>query len=256
LRATVSVTAIGFRHVLFAEYARSIPKPSAIAIVNLPPLRGQSVFVVDPALIYALVDKLMGGGGRAYRASRDFTEIEFRVADRIMQKLLGDLKSAASRFVDLAPSITRIENNIEFVTICSGMDRVVSLAFEVKMGETTGTMDVTIPIGAFEPVIDRFDPVEELPERTAAEKAEDFAQIQQTLREVRLGLRIVIGETDMPVSRARSLAEGDVVVLDRRITEPVDVLVEGVPKFFGVPGRLNGKKGIKLHSIIKGGERD
>jgi len=50
---------------------------------------------------------------------------------------------------------------------------------------------------------------------------------------------------------ARFLVPGDVIVLDRKINEPIDVLVEGVTKFLAIPGRSGGRKAVKIVKTIR-----
>jgi len=251
-RSTVSMSPTGIRHVLFHEYIKAVEKPSCLVIINLPPLRGQAVLNIAPNIIFALVDKLLGGKGEPIDRPRDFTEIEFNITDRIVTKLLHDLKMSMSRFLDIEPSISRIENNPEFVNICPGMERVVSLDFELELNELKGDLSISIPIAAFEPVIERFDPIEEIPVRTPEEVLEDNRNLLEVVKEVKLGLRVVIGEKELPLSIANNLKEGDTIILDKRIVDPVDVLVEGITKFYGIPGRSNGRKAVKVVKIEKG----
>jgi len=250
-RSTVSVEPTGIRHILFQEYLKTVDKPSCLAIINAQPLRGQSVFNVTPNLIFALVDKLLGGEGKALEEPRDFTEIELKISQRIINKVLTDLKASMERFVDINPSVSRIENNPEFVNICPGLERVVSLDFKVVMGENEGMMNICIPVTAFEPVIEQFDPAEEMPERSPQERVQDMQNITEVVKEVLLGVNVVIGEKDVPLSLVNNLKVGDVIVLDRKINEPIDVLVEGVTKFLAIPGRSGGRKAVKIVKTIR-----
>jgi len=252
-RSSVSVIpreSIG--HVLLQDYIKKLSKPSCIAIVNMPPLRGQMIIKLGYSTVFALVDKLMGGSGEPLDKAREFTEIEFRVFGRIVDKVLQDFAIGSNRFLELNPSISRLENNPEFVNICSGMERVVSLEFDITMGETNDMMDITIPVSAFDPVIDVLDPEEDMPERSPDEKVDDARRLRETLNEVKLDIRADIGTTEIPIEEAKALVEGDVLVLNRKASEPVDILVEGLTKFGGIPGGISGRKAVKLVSIVKG----
>jgi flagellar motor switch protein FliM len=252
-RSTVSASPKGLRHILFQDYIERISKPSCISIINLPPLRGQAVLDLDLRIVFALVDKLMGGGGKPIDEPRDFTDIEYRVSAKIIEKLLADLSVGSDRFVDIKPALSRIENNPEFVNICTGTERVISLEFEINMGDFDGMLSVCIPISAFEPVIDRFNPVDEVPERSAGEKSEDMRKLRETLSEVKLEVCVQIGRAEIPIARAKNLKEGDILVLDRKTSDPIDVLVEDIPKFLGIPGTVGARKAVKLVSIAGGG---
>ena len=171
-----------------------------------------------------------------------------------MRKLLGDFASGSQRFVQMKPNVSRIEHNPEFVNICASSERIVTLDYEINMGQFSGMIHLGIPVSSFESVIDLLDPVEEQPERTAEERRIDVEVLKNTLRKVSLGVRVDVGETRIPMSKARELMEGDVVVLDNRVTDPVDIVIEGKKKFKCIPGLVNGKKAVRWASAnIEGG---
>ncbi len=253
-RGSITVVPKGPKHLLFQEFVNNAGNPSCLGIVNLQPLRGQSVVEIEPAIIFSLVDKLMGGNGKPLDEKRELTEIEIRIAMKIVEKLLGDFAAGSKRFVEMHPSISRIENNPEFVNICASSERVVKLDYEVNMGEFSGMIQFCIPVSSFESVIDLLDPVDEIPERTPDERKKDAEMLLGTLRKVPLGISVEIGKTEITVSRARNLREGDLIVLDNGINEPVDIIVEGIRKFKGFPGLVNGRKAVKMTAVdIEGG---
>ncbi|MBU8921019.1 MAG: FliM/FliN family flagellar motor switch protein [Bacteroidales bacterium] len=254
LRASITVTPLEPRHILFQEFVNDAGNPACLGIVNLNPLRGQSVLEIEAPIIFSLVDKLMGGSGETLDQQRGFTEIEIRVATRVMEKLLADFAAGSKRFIDMRPAVSRIEHNPEYVNICASSERVVTLDFEINMGQFTGMIHFGIPISSFESVIELLDPVDEQPERSPEERQQDVEILKDTLRRVSLGVRVDIGETRIPISKVRNLREGDVVVLDNRVTDPVDIVIEGKRKFKGIPGLVNGKKAVRWTSVnIEGG---
>ena len=60
-----------------------------------------------------------------------------------------------------------------------------------------------------------------------------------------------LGEVEMPVGRVRSLKVGDVIPLNRRPSDPVVGLVEGLPKFHGVTGVYRGSRAIQITKVLK-----
>lgn len=69
---------------------------------------------------------------------------------------------------------------------------------------------------------------------------------------VRMDVQIVIGRASLPLSNLISLSQGAVVELDRRIGDPIDVVVNGQVVARGelVSGGDNGL-GVKLTEIVK-----
>ncbi len=255
-RSSVTLLSEGSKHLIFQEYVANAGNPSCMALLNLPPLRGQAILEIDSKVIFSLIDKLMGGGGEPLDRNRDFTEIEMKVAERIIDKLLADLAAATKRFIDITPSLARIDNNPEFVNICAGTERVVVIQMSVNISNFEGKLRFCIPVQAFETVIEKFDPVDEPPVRTLVEQKRDMKAIRDILKKVKLGMRAHIGSAEVPLSKLNGMSEGDLIVLDRKISEPVSLYLEGIPKYRGIPGTINGKKAVKLISVIEGGTSD
>ncbi|MBN1164108.1 MAG: flagellar motor switch protein FliM [Candidatus Krumholzibacteriota bacterium] len=251
-RSSVTILSEGSRHLLFHEYINHVNKPSCLAILNLPPLRGQAVLEIDSLVVFALIDKLMGGRGNSVEENREFTEIEIQVAQKVIDKLLLDLAASAKRFVEMNPSLSRMENNPEFVNICAGNERIATIEFSLSVGEINGIMRLSIPITAFDTVMDKFDPIDEVPERTPAERVEDAKKIKESLRKVKLDVRVLIGETELALSQVTGMKNGDLIVLNSKVSEPIGIYVEGVPKFSGIPGIVNGKKAVQVISVLEG----
>ncbi len=252
-RSTVSVIPSGLNHILFQEYIDTRANPSCMAIINLAPLKGQAVLELDPRIIFSLVDKLMGGEGAIPDQKREFTEIEMRVSRKVVGKLLEDLATGFNRFAEVNSSLSRVENNPDFVNIVHGMDRVVLLKLAVQIGDFSGMLSLCIPVSSFQPVIDRFDPRDEEPERSRNERKKDVRRLMETLNGLELEIQVEVGRTEIPLMKARNLKVGDLIVLDRKVSTPVDVKVEGLPKFTGIPGKCNKKKAVRIVSKFQGG---
>ena len=57
---------------------------------------------------------------------------------------------------------------------------------------------------------------------------------------------VKLGEANVDLQDIINLEIGDIIQLDRDATIPLDVLVEGVPKFKGIPGLVKGNRAIRI----------
>jgi flagellar motor switch protein FliN/FliY len=67
--------------------------------------------------------------------------------------------------------------------------------------------------------------VEELEAETPAKKQEN--RNLETILRIPVTVQVVLGSSSMPVSNLLKLGRGAVVPLDRRVGEPVDIIVNG-----------------------------
>ena len=61
-----------------------------------------------------------------------------------------------------------------------------------------------------------------------------------------------LGSIELPLSRLSQLQVGDVILLNRRIDEPIVAQVGETPKFRGWAGRAGSLKAFRIHSLAEG----
>jgi len=78
LRRQAEIAVGGVQMLKFAEYIHSLYVPTSLNMVKISPLRGTALFVIDPKLVFILVDNFFGGEGRFYNKieGREFTPTE------------------------------------------------------------------------------------------------------------------------------------------------------------------------------------
>ena len=83
----------------FGDYLNSIPLPAMLAVFKADEWDNYGLMVVDSAMIYSIVDVLLGGrrGTAAMRIEgRPYTTIERTLVERLIQVVLADLSFAVS----------------------------------------------------------------------------------------------------------------------------------------------------------------
>lgn len=75
------------------------------------------------------------------------------------------------------------------------------------------------------------------------EKAEDVA------RALDVDVAVVVGRASVRLDALARLAAGDVIVLDRRVGEPLEARAEGRKLFRGLPGRVGGRLALRVVDV-------
>jgi flagellar motor switch protein FliM len=120
----------------YEEFICSIPNPTTIAIVEMSPLRGSAVLEIDPAVTFAIIDRLFGGPGDGFRLSREITDMESSVIGGLVIRMLVSLRKAWETAIDLRPNLVKIERNPQFASIVRPRyDRTRTLEARSKCGE-------------------------------------------------------------------------------------------------------------------------
>jgi flagellar motor switch protein FliM len=248
--ANLSVNSTG--PLKFSEFMNSLPLPSCLNILRLDPLRGAAVMVIESKLLYALVDSFFGGNDVPYTKieGKDFTPIEIKIARRVVLSAIDDYEKAWEPVYPLKVGYSRTEINPQFVAVVPPSDVVIATTFDVELEKVSGTIKIVIPYATLEPIKSK------LSVGFQSEQLEvDFIwinRIKEQIMQTTSNVLVKLGEADITMRDLMELQAGDIIQLNSDATTPLDILVEGIPKFKGIPGLLKGNRALKIvESLIE-----
>jgi flagellar motor switch protein FliM len=242
--ANLSVNSTG--PLKFSEFMNSLPLPSCLNILRLDPLRGAAVLVIESKLLYALVDSFFGGNDVPYTKieGKDFTQIEIKIARRVVLAAIDDYEKAWEPVYPLKVGYSRTEINPQFVAVVPPSDVVIATTFDVELEKVSGTIKVVIPYATLEPIKSK------LSVGFQSEQLEvDFIwinRIKEQIMGTAANINVKLGEADISMRDLMELQAGDIIQLNTDATNPLDILVEGIPKFRGIPGLLRGNRALRI----------
>jgi len=153
LRSNVHIHVVSVDQLTYEEFTRSVPTPSTIAIFNMEPLKGSAIMEIDPAITFAIFDRLLGGTGEGWRFQHELTDIEVLIIEGITVRILGNLREAWTTVIDLQPRLGQIDTNPQFAQIVSPAEMVILVTIEAKVGDIEGMINICIPYLIVEPII-------------------------------------------------------------------------------------------------------
>jgi flagellar motor switch protein FliM len=113
------------------------------------------LLTVDSALIYSIVDVLLGGrrGTAAMRIEgRPYTTIERNLVERMVMVVLQDLSVAFEPLSPVVFRFERLETNPRFATIARPANAAVLARLRVDMEDRGGRLELLIPYATLEPI--------------------------------------------------------------------------------------------------------
>ena len=251
LRKVIDISAFSIDMIKFGEFMRSLPVPTSLHIFKAEPLRGHALMVIESKLVFNLVDSFFGGRGRGYIKveGRDFTPIEARLLCKVIKMALDDLEKAWSPVHPLVLSYVRGETNPQFASVVSPTEVVIVIKFEVELEQTVGTLVVCLPYSTIEPIRSK------LYAGFQSDQLEvDTAWINrfiERVREAEVNITVELGRTMITGEDIMNLTVGDVIMLKHDVREPLEVKVEGVPKFKVFAGSSRGQRAVRVVSDIQ-----
>jgi flagellar motor switch protein FliM len=250
LRKVLDVTATQTEMVKFGEFIRTLPVPTSLHILKMEPLRGHVLLVVESRLIFNLLDCFFGGTGKTTMKieGRDFTAIEQKVIQRVVQVVLKDLEQSWKPVVPINFQFSRSEINPQFATIVPPTELIIAIRYDLELDYLIGKITLCLPYSTIEPIRSK------LYARYQSEQLEVdlewIERVKRQLREVEVDLLIELGKGRVTGRELLQIKAGDTVVLDQNINEPLVVKVEGVPKYRAFAGTSKGTQVVKIHQEI------
>lgn len=250
MRKVISVNSMSVNMLKFGEFLKTLPVPTSLHLFRMEPLRGNAIFVMESKIIFTLVDILFGGTGKEFFKveGREFTAIENSLIKKVVMNALVDLEKAWKALLDIKIQYQRSEINPQFAQIVPLTDVVVVVNFEIEVEYNTGIMSLCIPYASLEPIRDKLQAGFQS-EQLEVDKvwAERF---KQNLSLSKVDLVVELGKTNIKSRDVVELKKGDVIPLDKYASDPLFVLVEGMPKFMCVPGIFKGSQAVQISHII------
>lgn len=256
LRTIVQVSVLSMEQLTYDEFIRSLPDPSIIVIFNMDPLEGNGIFEIQAPIAFGMIDRLFGGSGSMLTKIRALTEIERAIIERVSQRMLNLMGEAWENIIKLNPKVEFIESNPQFAQIVSPMEMVLLISLEAKIGEIEGMINFCLPYIVLEPVIDKLSLHLWFARTSNEQNPAHRLSIQQRIETAQVPLHVLLGTTTITVRELLDLQVGDVVPLDRKVDDDLEVLIGNSSKFYGKPGTLNKRLAVQITGFHqeKGGD--
>ena len=250
IRRMVDITNVNVTITKFYDFMRGVPFPSSINIFKMEPLRGFGLLVFDAQMIFSLIEFFFGGTGKTYYKpeGREFTPIEQKIIHKVVMMFFDDMEEAWRAIYPMKPLYVRAEMNPQFVNIVTPVDVVIKVEFVLEVEGKQCKAYLCIPYGTVEPI------KEKLYSAFSADRDElDMKwldRLKDRLKEIPVTITGELGKVKLDVSRVVDLKVDNLILLDRRVDEDIDILVEGSRKFTGKFGIYRGAMAVKVNKVL------
>ncbi len=237
--------------VRFGDYMNSIPLPAMLSVFKAEEWDNHGLMVTDSALIYSIVDVLLGGrrGTPAIRVEgRPYTTIETKLVERMVQVALGDLSSAFDPLSPVSFALERMETNPRFATISQSNNACVLARLRTDMGDRGGRIEILIPYATLEPIR------ELLLQMFMGEKfGRDSiweSHLTQELYLTDVQLQAVLGEKVVTLGDMLDWKIGTNIMFNTRTEDELELRCGHVPMFKGPVGQKQSYIAVQVDKYI------
>lgn len=232
----------------YSEFIRNLVVPTNLNLVQVKPLRGTGLVVLDPNLVFLVVDNMFGGDGRFHTRveGRDFTPTEQRIIQGLLNVVFSEYEKAWKPVHEIKFEYVRSEMNTQFANIATPSEIVLSANFTVELSGNTADLHVCLPYSMIEPLRDTLNSSMHSEQAASDRRWTNLLHRQLKLAEVELVAPL--GKTQVTLRDIVNMRVGDVIPMN--IDENVEAEIDGVPVVACRYGVHDGQYALKVDRFL------
>lgn len=251
LRKAIQVEVMNSEAVSYSEFSNALSNPVLLGIINFAPLKGNIILEIASNLGYAMVDRMLGGEGEPLEKTREFSEIELLIIERILTVCVNLLHEPWENVVDIHPRLERIETNSQFAQIISPSEMIAIVTINIKIGDVEGLMNVCLPYLTLEDIMDKLNTKYWYSTMQDKDEQQYVDAIETLISKAPIPMKAVLGNSTISVSDFSGLQVGDIIRFDTKVNQELDVFVGNIKKFTALPGSSGDKYAVRITSVIR-----
>ena len=251
LRKNIQVEVMNSEAVTYSEFSNALSNPVLLGVVNFEPLPGSIIMELATNLGYAMVDRMLGGLGDPLEKSREFSEIELLIIERIMNACINLLAEPWKNVIEIHPRLERIETNSQFAQFISPSEMIAIITMNIKVGDVEGLMNICLPFDTLEPIIDKLNTKYWFSSMKEKDGTSYEDTIETIISRAKIPVKTVLGTSTISVADFGNLQVGDVIRINRNVDEELEVYVGNIKKFMALPGYYDDKYAVRITEVIR-----
>lgn len=244
LRSMTEVSLVSVEQFAYSEFLMSLSDPTAFYAVSMAPYDDLGGLEINPAVAFAMIERMLGGEGKNAAVDRALTDIEQNVVDSVVKILLESLTETWRPVVgELSFGIRARETRPQMLQVASPNDTVVMLVFDMRIGESQGMLNLCLPASVVEKTDTHFAGALDRHRREPTGK--ERAWLYENLARVPMPISAVL-ESHCTTRELVAMRSGDIITLGVPAARPIDLRVGKTLKFRGQPAVMGGRAALAV----------
>ena len=223
LRKNIQVNVVNSEACTFSEFSTALANPVLLSVVSFNPL-----------------DK-----------TRDFSEIERSIIDKILVVCVQLLREPWKNVVDINPVLDRVETNPQFAQIIAPSEMIAIVTLSIKVGDVEGLMNICLPYFTLESVMDKLNTKYWFASMKENNEEDYKDYIESAVRKVSMPIKAVLGKSVITVNDFVNLQQGDIIKLNSKVDSEMEIYVGNIKKFKALPGTQKDSYAVRVTSVLR-----
>ena len=248
LRTSPKVNPNQVEIVRFGDYLKSLKAPLSVNVVRMNPLRGNSIVVIDPTVVFSSLDSFFGGFGKGVGnlpPGRLFTPTESRIINMILEVFFKSLTEAWAAVLPVEFELVSSEINPQFAQIADENDLVILTRFEAEGNmNSQGFIDLVYPYASLKPIRELLRSRVQSGDGNDESDKQWREELEEAVDSASLEARVLLGSVESSIGEIETMKEGDVLFFKK--PELARLLVNGLPAFDVQVGTIGAQTAVQI----------
>ncbi len=250
MRSIVEIQLHSVDQMTYGEFLMSLPSPTSFNVFSMKPLDGSGVIEINPSIAFPMIDRLLGGKGESFEATRELTDIELNLLDAILRIITQKLREAWAPITEIYPNVETKESSPNVVQIVSQNEIVIMVVMELIVGNSSGMINICYPVIYLESILPKLANRDIMLGSSNTKKSRN-KELNVLIKRADINIEAILGKTTLSVRELLDLKKDDIIRLDRGADDKAIVSVDKKDMFIGDIGIHRFRKSVKISDFIK-----
>jgi len=246
LRIVFDCSLVSAEHLTYREFLQRVPETTYLASCDLAPVGAVAVVQLDLAIVFPILDVMLGGEGTSTESTRDITEIEEQVLEGIIRIVCRELQTSWQA-IALEFNFEKRQPFLQTQRLMPPEEKNLCLSFEIKMSETRGTLNLAIPAVVSNALLRKISA--DFSYQRPRSPIEGRLQIQKKLLDCLFPVELSMPHLQVPLQNLTGLVPGDLLSFSRSASDPAVLLVDDVRLCLATPVRVDTRRAARVSSL-------
>jgi flagellar motor switch protein FliM len=243
LRTGFELKLLGIDEIVFSQLAAHMPPDAYVTSVLFQPQHTLGGIQMDLALVFPMLDLMLGGSGNSPAPERGLTEIEDCLMQDVVHLLCAELERTWKP-LEITVSAGERQGAAELPKLLSAHEKVLVLRLHAKILQSEGAINVFFPSGTAAAMLRKLFKSPAIPTRPSTPSA--GLRIQERLLECTCSVELTIPGIKLSLSELVHLQPGKLLDLGIPVTAPALLSLEGQDWFESFPVRSGSFRAAKI----------
>ncbi len=258
VRTTAEMRLASIEQVSFEGFLHALPHFTLMGIFQSHPQASMQIVEINSRLCSQLVELLCGSSDAklAVResAKEGFTDIEMAILEEVVHNFGQSFQTAFQDIVELEVIMEAMETNAQWLQTMSPNEPVIMSTFVIELLGQHTHVNLCVPYIFFEGILEKLSFRNWFDSGKATSPSEQES-LNKSLQSVPVSMEVLLGKTEITMENFLQLELGDIIPLDKHISEPLVMSIEKTPYYLVKPGVVGKKMAVELLQYI-GGESE